>query len=66
MCVSSFRTKTSQQSIKFIGPKIWNDLPNEIKNSKSLKIFKNKLKSYYITGSLPHQHATSPKTHIFS
>jgi len=63
---SSFRTKTSQQSIKFIGPKIWNDLPNEIKNSKSLKIFKNKLKSYYITSSLPHQHATSPKTHIYS
>ena len=27
-----FRTRVYQQSIKFIGPKIWNTLPQEIKN----------------------------------
>ena len=38
---SSFKTTISQQSIKYVGPKVWNALPIEIKNSNSLALFKN-------------------------
>ena len=52
---SSFRTTICQQSIKFIGPKIWNTLPQEIKNCSTLVSFKNKLKIYYLTGVIPDE-----------
>ena len=50
-----FRTTICQQSIKFIGPKIWNTLPQEIKNCSILVSFKNKLKIYYLTGAIPDE-----------
>ena len=50
-----FRTTVCQQSIKFIGPKIWNTLPQEIKNCSTLVSFKNKLKIYYLTGAIPDE-----------
>ena len=50
-----FRTTICQQSIKFIGPKIWNTLPQEIKNCSTLVSFKNKLKVYYLTGAIPDE-----------
>ena len=34
------------ESISFLGPKIWNILPDDIKNAKSLNIFKTKIKSW--------------------
>ena len=44
-----FSKKTkSQRSIKYQGPLIWNSLDSEIKNSKSLKSFKIKLKSSFL------------------
>ena len=52
---SCFRTAICQQSIKFIGPKIWNTLPQEIKNCSTLVSFKNKLKIYYLTGAIPDE-----------
>ena len=52
---SCFRTTICQQSIKFIGPKIWNTLPQEIKNCSTLVSFKNKLKIYYLTGAIPDE-----------
>ena len=39
-----FKTLKLQRSIKYLGPKIWNSLDLEIKNSKSLKTFKSRLK----------------------
>ena len=42
--VSFFKTLKLQRSIKYLGPKIWNSLDHEIKNSKSLKTFKSRLK----------------------
>ena len=35
-----------QESITFLGPKIWALVPPEIKNSKSLNEFKNKIKTW--------------------
>ena len=52
---SYFKTTVCQQSIKFIGPKIWNSLPQEIKNCFTLVSFKNKLKVYYLTGAIPDE-----------
>ena len=52
---SCFRTTVCQQSIKFIGPKICNTLPQEIKNCSTLVSFKNKLKIYYLTGAIPDE-----------
>ena len=40
-----FRTTICQQSIKFIGPKIWNILPQEIKNCSTLVSLKKKTKN---------------------
>ena len=40
-----FKKTESQKSIKYQGPPIWNSLGSEMKNSKSLKSFKFKLKS---------------------
>ena len=38
------RLSLSQNSIRFQGPKIWNDLPSVIRNSKSIRLFKKNLK----------------------
>ena len=34
------------ETVSFIGPRIWNTLPNECKNASSLKEFKEKIKSW--------------------
>ena len=34
------------ESISFLGPKIWNILPDNIKNAESLNVFKTKIKSW--------------------
>ena len=49
--VSQFNTPSvntvchGTDSISFLRPKIWNLLPNELKNIQSLKAFKNRIKS---------------------
>ena len=43
-----FKTKKLQRSIKFQGPKLWNSLNNNIKNLKSLRVFKSKLKTFFL------------------
>ena len=34
------------ESLTYIGPKIWSQVPNEIKESASLSVFKNKIKNW--------------------
>ena len=34
------------ETASFVGPRIWNSLPQEIKESTSLQIFKSKIKSW--------------------
>ena len=38
-----FRTKVSQQSLKFVEPKLWNKIPSEIRHSHSSNTFTKKL-----------------------
>ena len=34
------------ESLTYLGPKIWSQVPNEIKESASLAVFKNKIKNW--------------------
>ena len=45
----SYRATVCQQSIKFLGLKIWNKLPTIIKESKSLRSFARKAKAHLIS-----------------
>ena len=47
--ISDFhRLSQTQQAISYQGPKIWNSIPFSIKQSRTIVIFKNKLKEYYL------------------
>ena len=47
--VSSFqRLKRTQNSVYYIGPKFWNELPNRVRNSSRLCEFKNNLKEHLV------------------
>ena len=49
LATASFHRLTStQHSVSFSGPKIWNSLPSNIRNINSLPSFKLKLKQYFI------------------
>ena len=37
----------SDRSFSTIGPKLWNELPVDIRNCQSIHIFKRQLKTYY-------------------
>ena len=46
----SYRRLTStQHSLSYAGPLIWNSLTDDLRNSVTLPIFKNRLKSYFIS-----------------
>ena len=42
------RLTTCQQAVSYRGPQIWNSLPAYLRDIKSLSLFKNKLRSYFI------------------
>ena len=42
------RTTSTQRSLKYSAPTVWNQLPNELKTAPSLPIFKRKLKSHLL------------------
>ena len=42
-------TNYGLKQIKTDGPRIWNAIPNHIKNIKSISLFLNHLKTYYIS-----------------
>ena len=39
-----------RETVRYRGPKTWNMLPNDIKDSESLSIFRNKIKKWKPTG----------------
>jgi len=43
------RTTQGQQSLSFMGPKVWNEIPHEIRSIKNITTFKCKLKKHYIS-----------------
>ena len=46
------KVKTGIETFSFIGPKIWNSLSEELKNTKSLVSFKSKSEDSKFTGLL--------------
>ena len=44
----SCRSAVSQQSIRYIGPKTWNNIPLPIRESKTIAAFKKKLKQHLL------------------
>ena len=43
----NFRTvHYGQQSLSYLAPRIWNQVPNDIKNSTTVTIFKSKIKTW--------------------
>ena len=43
------RLSKTQHALSYVGPKIWNDLPCNIKSVRSLPIFKRKLRNYLLS-----------------
>ena len=49
LIVPRTQTLTGERGLKVRGPKLWNALPLDIKNSSSLNVFKRKIKKLYLT-----------------
>ena len=49
--IIDFNSATGKKSIQFRGAQLWNSLPENIRNSESLKIFKRKLKEHLLEDS---------------
>ena len=45
---SFHRLNVSQQSVYYLGPVLWNSLPDAIKNSSNLLLFKTRLKKFLL------------------
>ena len=43
------RLSSTQRSIQYKGPKIWNEIPTNIRNSPNLNIFKNRFRNYLLS-----------------
>ena len=48
----AYRISLSQQSIRYVGPKIWNEVPPSIRKCKTLSSFKSKLLVYFLNLNL--------------
>ena len=44
------RSTVSQQSIRYVGPKVWSEIPIAIRKSRTISAFKKKLKLYFMNG----------------
>ena len=49
LSIPSFKLTSSQQTIRFTGPTVWNSLPLNIQRSRSLNLFKKYLKLFLIS-----------------
>lgn len=47
--VPRYKTLTGSRSLHITGPNIWNQLPNEITNTTSINVFKNKLRNHLLS-----------------
>ena len=47
--IPRFRTNRLQRSIKYRGVKVWNDIPNKIKNNGNLSTFKKIHKKHLVS-----------------
>ena len=42
------KTSTGQKGLSYIGPAIWNRIPEIFKKTRNLNTFKHKMKHYYL------------------
>ena len=42
------KTSTGRNSLSYIGPAIWNRIPEILQKAKNLNTFKHKMKDYYL------------------
>ena len=42
------KNSTAQKGLSYIGPAIWNRIPEFIKKTRNLNTFKHKMKHYYL------------------
>ena len=42
------KTNTGQNTLSFIGPALWNKVPEENKRTTNLNVFKHNLKNHYL------------------
>lgn len=49
LCLPSHRLTKFQHSISYLGPVVWNSIPQPIQDAPSLSVFKNKLKKHIIS-----------------
>ena len=48
LCVPTHRIEIRKYSMKVHGVQVWNDIPDDIKVSSSIDMFKRKLRSFFI------------------
>ena len=46
--IPKLRLELSKKSFSYVGAKVWNDIPNDIRNVTSSHLFKQKMKSYLL------------------
>lgn len=46
--IPNIKTELGRRSFSYLAPKLWNDIPIEIRNTNSFWSFKRKLKTYYL------------------
>ena len=46
------RLELSKRSFSYVGAKVWNDIPNAIRNVESTHLFKNKIKTHLLGQSI--------------
>ena len=46
--IPKLRLEFSKNSFSYVGAKIWNDIPNDIRNMESTHLFKHKMKTYLL------------------
>ena len=42
------KTSTGQKGLSYIGPAIWNSIPEIVKKTRNMNTFKHKMKHYYL------------------
>lgn len=46
LCIPRVKLTYGSRAFSYAGPKVWNSLPHDIRNSSSLNVFKSKLKTH--------------------
>ena len=46
--IPKLRLELSKKRFSYVGAKVWNDIPNDIRNVESSHLFKQKMKSYLL------------------